>query len=122
MKHLYGTRVFVDSAGVRRGGTLDGFAVFALHEIGIDIGNHRPKTFEDLEADSFDVVISLSPEAQHKAIEMTRTMHCEVEFWHTFDPSIVEGSRDARLLAYREVRDGLLARLSERFSAAPPVV
>jgi protein-tyrosine-phosphatase len=118
MKHLYGTRLYVDSVGARRGGELDGFVVAVLDEIGVDASRHRPKCFEDLDDHSFDLVITLSPEAQHKAVELTRVMHCAIEFWHTFDPSIVEGNREARLSAYRQVRDQLRARLIERF--APP--
>ncbi|MEA2779298.1 MAG: hypothetical protein QOK29_842 [Rhodospirillaceae bacterium] len=114
LKHLHGRRIYVDSVGVR-GGALDGFAVAVMDEIGIDIGKHRTKCFEDLEDDSFDLIISLSPEAQHRAVEMTRTMACEVEFWNTFDPSLVEGSRDMRLDAYRQVRDQLMRRILQRF-------
>ena len=122
MKNLVGTRLFVDSVGVKKGQP-DGFTIAVLDEIGVDISNHRPKTFDELEDDSFDLVISLSPEAQHKAVEMTRTSHCEVEFWHTMDPSIVEGSRDTRLHAYRDMRDKLHERLRQRFASAhPPIV
>ena len=122
MKNLVGTSMFVDSVGVRKG-QLDAFVVAVLDEIGVDMNNHKPKTFEELEDDSFDLVISLSPEAQHKAVEMTRTSHCEVEFWHTMDPSIIDGSRETRLEAYREVRDQLSEKLRQRFSAVrAPVV
>ncbi|MGC2855323.1 low molecular weight phosphatase family protein [Novispirillum sp. DQ9] len=114
LRRLHGTRVFVDSVGVRRG-EVDGFAIQVMDEIGIDISGHRPRIFEELEDDSFDLVISLSPEAQHKAVEMTRTMACDVEFWHTFDPSVVEGSREMRLDAYRSVRDELVRRIEDRF-------
>jgi protein-tyrosine-phosphatase len=114
LKQFLGQRIYVDSVGVRAG-ELDAFAVAAMDEIGIDITKHRPKTFDDLEDSSFDLIISLSPEAQHKAVEMTRTMACDVEFWNTFDPSIVEGSREQRMEAYREVRDGLERRIRERF-------
>ncbi len=121
-KHLFGHDVYVDSVGVRRG-ALDPFAVTVMDEIGIDLSRHRPKSFDDLEDESYDLVISLSPDAQHRAVEMTRTMACEVEFWHTFDPSIVEGGREARLDAYREVRDRLMQRIIDRFSRPPaPVV
>jgi protein-tyrosine-phosphatase len=88
-----------------------------MDEIGIDIARHRPKTFDNLEDTSFDLIISMSPEAHHKALEMTRTMACEVEFWNTFDPSLIEGSRDVRLDAYREVRDQLMRRIRQRFPA-----
>ena len=122
MKHLFGSKVYIDSVGVRSG-ELDNFAVAVMDEIGIDLTRHRPKIFEDLEDDSFDLIISLSPEAQHSAVEMTRTMACEVEFWNTFDPTIIEGSREIRLDAFREVRDGLMQRIKQRFSPArAPVV
>ena len=121
-KMLHNRRVFVDSVGVRPG-ELDPFAVAVMDEIGIDISRHRCKSFDNLEDTSFDLIISLSPEAHHRALEMTRTMACDVELWNTFDPSIVEGSREVRLDAYREVRDTLVRRIRERFPthAAPKV-
>ena len=117
LKMLHGKHVFVDSVGVRAG-ELDPFAVAAMDEIGIDISRHRGKTFDNLEDTSFDLIISMSPEAHHKALEMTRTMACEVEFWNTFDPSLIEGSREQRMDAYREVRDQLMRRIRQRFPAA----
>jgi protein-tyrosine-phosphatase len=121
-KLLYNRRIFVDSVGVRAG-ELDPFAVMVMDEIGIDISRHRSKSFDNLEDTSFDLIISLSPEAHHRALELTRTMACEVEFWNTFDPSIIEGSREVRLDAYREVRDTLMRRIRERFPvhAAPTI-
>lgn len=116
LKHLLGHRIYVDSCGVRAQ-EIDPFVVAALEEIGIDRRDHQPKTFDDLEDTSYDLIISLSPEAQHSAVEMTRTMACEVEFWNTFDPSLVEGSRETRIAAYREVRDQLLERIKRRFPA-----
>ena len=114
MKSLHRQRIFVDSVGVRPE-PLDPFVVEAMGEIGIDISGHHAKSFDDLEDDSFDLVISLSPEAQHRAVEMTRVMACDAILWNTFDPSMVEGSRDVRLDAYRQVRDQLLRRIVERF-------
>jgi len=117
MKVLFGTRIYVDSVGVRAG-ELDQFAVAAMDEIGIDIARHRPKSFEDLEDQSFELIISLSPEAQHRAVELTRFVATELEFWNTFDPSMIEGSREVRLDSYRQVRDQLSARIKARFT--PP--
>ncbi len=115
LKFLHGHKIYVDSAGVRDG-EIDGFAVAVMDEIGIDISRHRSKTFDDLEDDFFDLVITLSPEAQHKAMELTRIMACDVEFWNTFDPSIIESeSREEKLQAYRLVRDQLMERIKERF-------
>jgi protein-tyrosine-phosphatase len=122
LKMLHGRRIFVDSAGIR-GAEVDGFAVAVMDEIGLDLTRHRAKTFDELEDTSFDLIVSLSPEAQHRAVEMTRTMAAEIEFWNTMDPSIVEGHREARLEAYRQVRDGLMARIQARFPLRPtPIV
>lgn len=118
LKHLIGRRIFVDSAGVRPGEP-DHFAHQVMDEVGIDITDHRPKSFDDLDDESFDLIISLSPEAQHRAVELTRAMACDVLFWNTFDPSIVEGSREMRLDAYRQVRDQLIKRIRAHFSAQP---
>ena len=120
LKHLHGHRIYVDSVGVRTH-DFDGFAVAVMDEIGVDIAKHRPKTFDDLEDTSFDLVISLSPEAQHKAVEMTRVMACEVEFWNTLDPSFIEGARETRLEAYRQVRDELMRRIKARFPVSRTV-
>lgn len=115
LKHLLGHRIYVDSTGVRPG-EIDPFVIQVMEELGIDLSRHRAKSFEDLEDSSYDLIISLSPEAQHKAVEMTRAMACEVEFWNTLDPSIIEGNREVRLQAYREVRDSLKRRIEERFA------
>ena len=122
MKLLHGRRVYVDSVGVR-GGQIDGFAVAVMDEIGVDLTGHRPKSFDDLADDYFDLVVSLSPEAQHRAVELTRTSSCRIEYWPTPDPSYVEGNREVKLAAYRELRSLLLGRIRERFpvAAAPRV-
>ncbi len=111
---LHGKRIYSESVGVRRGEP-DPFVAVVMDEIGIDVSRHHPRVFEDLDDGSFDVVVSLSPEAQHKAVELTRTNSCEVEFWRVFDPSLVEGNRETRLDAYRAVRDDLMRRILARF-------
>ena len=125
LKYFHGKRIFVDSVGVRAS-EIDGFVVAVMAELGVDISTHKPMTFKELddwEGLSFDLIISLSPEAQHSAVEMTRTMACDVEFWPTMDPSVVEGSREERLEAYRDVRDTLMARIRDRFpiTGAPEI-
>ncbi|MBL8644290.1 MAG: arsenate reductase ArsC [Rhodospirillaceae bacterium] len=117
MKHLHGRRVFVDSAGVHQG-KLDPMMVAVMSEINIDMGKHNPKTFDNLTDDSFDMAISLSPPAQHKAVDLSRYHHCDVKYWKVSDPSLVEGSRDVKLAAYRQVRDELRMRILELFPFA----
>jgi protein-tyrosine-phosphatase len=117
MKVMHGRRVYVDSVGLRPQ-PIDPFVIAALDEIGIDLSKHRPKSFEDLEDDYFDLVISLSPEAQHRAVELTRTSSCEIEYWPIMDPSLISGNREQRLDAYRALRDELRQRLGRRFPPA----
>ncbi|HLT02182.1 MAG TPA: arsenate reductase ArsC, partial [Geminicoccaceae bacterium] len=114
MKFLHGGQIYVQSVGVRPR-EIDPFAVAVLDEIGLDLSRHRARSFDDLEDDYFDVVISLSPEAQHRAVELTRTSSCTLEYWPVLDPSLVEGSREVVLDAYRSLRDDLLNRLARRF-------
>jgi protein-tyrosine-phosphatase len=116
-RHFFG-RTYVGSVGVRKG-ELDPFAVAAMDEVGLDIGKHKPTTFEEMEeweGLNFDLIITLAPEAHHKALELTRTNAVEVEYWPTPDPSATEGSREQRLDAYRDVRDQLMRRIKERFA------
>jgi protein-tyrosine-phosphatase len=117
LQQLFGKSIYVGSAGVQKG-DLDPFASAVMEEIGIDITRHKPATFEDVEdlvGLNFDLIVTLSPPAHHKALELTRTNAAEVEYWPTIDPTGVEGSREQRLNAYREVRDELMARIRERF-------
>lgn len=121
MKQLLGNQVFVDSVGVRHADGPDPFMVAVMDEIGIDLSRHKPKSFDDLEdeAESFDLAITLSPQAQHRALELTRYAAIDVEFWMTFDPTSVEGSREVVLQAYRDVREHLRRRIHARFPVLP---
>ncbi len=114
-RYLFGKKIFFDSAGVRAGQP-DPFVIAVMDEIGVDLEKHKPKSFDDLEDSSFDLVITLTPEAQHNAMELTRTMACDVEYWPTMDPTLMTGSREQILDAYRDVRDRLMQRIKERFS------
>src|SRR3954468_12374568 len=117
--HLMGPSMKVASAGVQTG-DLDPFAIASMAEIGIDIAEHRPVSFEeleDLEGLDFDVIVTLSPKAHHKALELTHRIPAAVEYWPTPDPSVIEGSREQRMLGYRDVREQLSRRILERFGA-----
>jgi protein-tyrosine-phosphatase len=115
-KRLYGQASYIDSVGVRAS-EVDFFAAAALDELGIDVHRHHAKTFDDVDPSSFDLIVTLSPEAHHQALEFTRGTAAEVEYWPVMDPSVVEGSRDMRPSAYRSARDQILARLKARFGA-----
>ena len=114
MKRFHGGQVFVDSVGVRQG-RLDPMMVEVMTEIGVDMARHRPKTFDNLTDASFDFAIALSGEARTAADDLTRYMHCDVRLWNITDPSLSEGSRNARLAAYRQTRDQLQQKILELF-------
>ena len=116
LRHLAGRRLYVESAGIRAGG-LDAFAVAVMDEIGIDISRHKPHTLRDLHDTSFDLIVTLSPEAHHQALELTRTMAVDVEYWPTIDATVMVGqeAREQTLMHYRGVRDRLFDRIIKRF-------
>src|SRR5438132_12081919 len=117
LQQMFPHALYVKSAGARKG-ELDPFAVAVMAELGQDISGHKPMTFEELEdweGLNFDLIITLSPEAHHKALDLTRTMAADVEYWPTHDPTGGEGSREQKLQAYREVCDGLTMRMRKRF-------
>ena len=121
LRQMFPQALYVKSAGVRKA-ELDPFAVSVMAELGQDISGHKPMTFEELEdweGLNFDLIITLSPEAHHKALELTRTIAAEVEYWPTPDPTAIEGTREQRLAAYREVREQLTARIKDRFGWRP---
>ncbi|MGA2952961.1 MAG: low molecular weight phosphatase family protein [Caulobacteraceae bacterium] len=119
MRRLHGGRVFVDSCGLRADAdTLaDPFVLAVMDEAGVDLSGHQPKRFDELIDDSFDVIVSLSPEAHHRAVEFARTRAVELEYWPTLDPTLASGSRESVLASYRQVRDALEARIRMRFPA-----
>jgi len=115
-RYYFGRSIFFASAGVRPGEP-DPFVETVLDEIGISLGRHRPHSFEELEeleGLNFDLILTLAPEAHHRALELTRTLACDVEYWPTPDPSLVGGNRGQKLDAYRAVRDGLIDRITAR--------
>ena len=119
LRHLAGRRVYVASAGVRRGAP-DPFAVAVMAEIGIDMTEHTPQTLADLGDTSFDLIVTLSPEAHHQALELTRTFAVDVEYWPTLDATALvgTGNREQVLDGYRSVRDSLFRRIKQRFGLA----
>lgn len=124
LSHLAGRRVYVGSAGVRAGDA-DPFVRAVMDEIGIDVSRHKPQSLRDLNDTTFDLIVTLSPEAHHQALEFTRTMAVDVEYWPTFDASLMvgQGNREQSLGSYRQVRDLLFAKIKKRFGlAGGPVV
>lgn len=107
--------VYVASAGVRKGEP-DPFVEAVLNEIGLSAPKRQPQTLEELEDDFFDVIVTLAPEAHHRALELTRSNAVDVIYWPTADPTATTGTRDQILGAYRDVRDHLAGLIASRLA------
>lgn len=116
-KSRFGDKSYVQSAGIRRG-EINPFMLEVTREIGLDLQEHQPQTLGDLQDSLFDIIITLSPEAHHQAMELTRTMAVDVEYWPVMDPTLIDGNRDQRLSAYRDCRDILAKKIEQRFGMA----
>jgi protein-tyrosine-phosphatase len=117
LRHLAGNRLYVESAGVRAGET-NPFAIAVMEELGIDLSQHKPVSLADLHDTSFDLIVTLAPEAHHQALELTRSQAIDVEYWPTPDPTAASGNREQIWSAYRAVRDGLFQKIKQRFHLA----
>ena len=113
-KHRLGRDVFVDSAGITTG-TIDPFVTEVMGEWGIDISRHTPKKLVDVNDSWVDLIITLSPQAHHIALLMESVEAAEVLYWAAADPTVIQGSRAQMVQAYRDVRDGIAARIDEHF-------
>ncbi len=124
MKKLYGTQFYVQSVGVKNELETDGFAISVCQEIGVELGRHRVRSFDEMQdwgddLSGFDLVVALSPAAQRRALELTRFFHLAVEYWPILDPTGLGEAREAKLAAYRKTRDQIRARIVERFGQPP---
>ena len=117
MRHTYRGLVHVDSCGIKADAGFDPFMIQVLSEVGAEVVSHGPKRFEQLDDGSFDLVVSLTPDAQHRAAQAMRGRAVEIEYWPTYDPTDAEGSRETILQAYRQLRDLLQGRILQRFGA-----
>jgi protein-tyrosine-phosphatase len=115
LQRRLGSRVYVDSCGLREGEGIDPFVVAVMAEVGVDLSEQTSKTFSDLAPDSFDLIVSLTPESHERALAVSRGRAVDVEFWPTCDPTAEGGSREQRMVAYRRVRDEVSGKISARF-------
>jgi protein-tyrosine-phosphatase len=123
MKRFYGMEVYVQSVGVKNDLEIDGFAIAVCQEIGVELTRHRTRSFDEMEQwgddlSSFDLVVSLSPASQRRALDLTRLFHLDVEYWQILDPSGLGETREAKLVSYRQSRDQIVGHLKKRFG--PP--
>ena len=110
----FAKRIFLDSCGIHPG-TMDGFTVKVMEEVGLDISSHAPKNFDDLQDDYFDMVVCFSEESFAIAREFARGKSTDVEYWPVYDVALTSENQQLRLNAYRYVRDVITRYLNDRF-------
>ncbi len=120
MKKLYGTGTYVQSAGVKSDLDIDGFSIAVCKEIDVELARHRVRSFDEMEQwgddlGSFDMVVALSPASQRRALDLTRVFHLDVLYWPIMDPTGLGETREAKMSAYRQSRDQILAHMIERW-------
>jgi protein-tyrosine-phosphatase len=125
MKKFYGTDTYVQSAGVMNDLDIDGFSIAVCEEIDVHLARHRTRSFDEMaewgdDLSSFDLVVSLSPASQRRALELTRVFHLDVVYWPIMDPTGLGETREAKLTAYRQTRDQIISHLQK--SWGPPRV
>ena len=123
MKKLYGSGVYVQSAGVENDLEIDGFAIAVCQEIDVELSRHRARSFDEMDKlgddlSSFDLIVALSPASQRRALDLTRLFHLEVEYWPILDPTGLAETRDTKLRSYRQTRDQIMERLKRRWPEA----
>ena len=114
LRQINGENYDVESAGLEPSHVRPE-AIQAMREIGIDISGHRSKSVDEFTGQQFDYVITVCDNAN----ESCPLYPAETEriHWSFSDPAAVTGSDDARLEAFRKVRDEILERLRERFGS-----
>ncbi len=122
-KLYYGHSFYIQSAGVKNDLEIDGFCIAVCDELKVDLSRHRARSFDEMQdwgddLGGFDLIVSLSPASQRKALELTRYYHLDVEYWPIMDPTGLGETRDAKLARYRQTRDQIIERLVARFG--PP--
>ncbi|MBA8837294.1 low molecular weight phosphatase family protein [Ochrobactrum sp. RH2CCR150] len=114
-RKLLPPNIYVASAGVKRG-ERDPFVDAVLSEEGLSLDDRQPRGIEELADGYFDLIVTLTPLAHHTVLERMRGFSVDVEYWPTPDPTLVTGSREQIMNAYRDVRDRLKTQILQRFS------
>lgn len=120
MKKFYGTGTYVQSVGVNNDMEIDGFSIAVCQELNVELSRHRSRSFDEMEQwgddlTSFDLVVALSPASQSRALELTKFYHLKVEYWPIIDPTGLGETRETKLDSYRQARDQIIKRLTERW-------
>jgi len=123
MKKFYGSKTYVQSAGVLADKDIDGFSIAVCAELDIELARHKSRSFDEMqklgdELSSFDLIVALSPASQTEAAKITRFYTLQVDYWPIIDPTGIGEGREENLVSYRKARDQIIERLITKFG--PP--
>lgn len=112
MRQILGNKYNVYSAGSRPS-VVNPNSIKVLNESGIDTSDHSSKKFDGLMNISFDYVVTLCGSGEKKCPIFPgakKYIHAPFD-----DPSIVKGSNDEIVTAYRKTRDQIKQWIEETF-------
>lgn len=107
-KHA-GDRWEVVSAGTSPKGYVNPLAIRAMAEVGIDISGQTSKSPDAFVAQEFDLVITVCSNAEKSCPRFANARRHE--HWPFDDPAEATGTDEAKLAAFRRVRDQIDARI-----------
>ena len=85
-------------------------AIAVMREIGIDISGHRSKSVDEFAGQSFDYVVTVCDHARDNCPVFPG--NAQRIHWSLEDPAAVEGDEEARLQAFRRIRDQIRDRVA----------
>jgi protein-tyrosine-phosphatase len=115
VKRRFRGAIEADSCGVYDG-YLDPFMVQVMEDWGVDLAEHKPKNFDDLDLSEFDLIVTLTGAAHERAQEILGKDDHRIKFWDTPNPTEeMFGPRDLRIMAYSDCRNLLDKKIANQF-------
>ena len=112
-RRQFGDQAQARSCGVIPAAFADGFMVAVMAELGCDLEDISPMALSGVIDPPAALVVSLSSAADRLARQYATDKSAEFQAWPIPDPSESGGNREQRLLAYRQTRDAIKARIAE---------
>jgi arsenate reductase len=82
-----------------------------MSELGIDLGGHTSKLYEDVASEAWDYLITVCDDANERCPWVPGSV--QRLHWSFPDPSRATGSEEERLAVFRRVRDQIQERLTD---------
>lgn len=112
LREITGERFEVFSAGTHPVG-VNPLAIEAMQEVGIDISRHRSKNVKEFLGQPIEYVITVCDRAKEACPIFPGTY--KFLSWSLDDPATATGTKDAKLEAFRRIRDEISRNIEIQF-------